>query len=145
MPYNRTLSPQHSAHPLIYHRSAPMRSMFKRRPTVITCKVLRRSDRLRIFSAFVCCVVLVSVIMTTIAILYPGSTSAQQALAAVNGIVTDPSGAAVDGAEITLIAVKTRVVRTTVSNGSGAYAFVSVLPGSYSLKVAKEGFHSVFQ
>jgi len=86
------------------------------------------------------CTVITSV---TLALFYPASTSAQHALAAVNGIVIDPTGAAIDKAVITLTAGETGLVRTTLSNGSGAYVFVSVPPASYNLKAVKDGFNSV--
>lgn len=74
-----------------------------------------------------------------------GRVSGQQASASINGIVTDPTGAAVAAAAITLTALDTGVVRTTIANGAGVYVFVNVLPATYALKVAKEGFASASQ
>ena len=85
------------------------------------------------------------VILATLILLHAAPVSAQRASASLNGIVTDPTGAVVDGATITLTAVETSAVRTTVSNGSGAYVFVNVLPSIYTLTVAKEGFSSISQ
>ena len=73
------------------------------------------------------------------------TVSAQQSSATINGNITDPTGAAVAGATITLTNANTGVVRTTVSNGTGDYVFVDVLPASYTLKVVKEGFTTANQ
>jgi hypothetical protein len=71
-----------------------------------------------------------------------GGASAQQASASINGIVSEPTGAVVEAATITLTALDTGVLQTTTSNGAGIYVFVNVLPARYALKVVKEGFTS---
>src|ERR1700761_6948202 len=70
---------------------------------------------------------------------------AQQATAAINGVVRDPSGAAIPGARVELTNVGTSVGRTTTTNGDGAYAFPSVVPGVYSMQVSSTGFSNVSQ
>jgi hypothetical protein len=59
--------------------------------------------------------------------------------------VTYPSGGVIEGAEIALTSVATGITRTAVSNTSGNYGFVDVLPGAYTMKVAKEGFTAIVQ
>src|SRR5271169_2213592 len=66
----------------------------------------------------------------------------QQAAASINGIVNDPASRAVEGALLTLVAIQTGVIHTTVSNGSGAYAFVNIPPAKYALTASKDGFKS---
>ena len=61
------------------------------------------------------------------------------------GRVTDPSGAAVAGAQVTLTRMSTGVKRTTESTADGYYTFTQVLPGSYSVEVAAPGFARVLQ
>ena len=78
-------------------------------------------------------------------LLMPATLSAQQAAAAINGIVTDASGAAVPGATITLSNNATGVSRTTESNNAGIYNFVDVQPAPYTMKVVKEGFNTLTQ
>ena len=58
----------------------------------------------------------------------------------LRGAVTDPAGAVVPGAEVTLINEQTNVARTTLSNESGEYVFSFVPPGAYKLKVTLAGF-----
>jgi hypothetical protein len=77
--------------------------------------------------------------------LMPATLSAQQAAAAINGTVTDATGATVPGATVTLSNNATGVSRTTESNNAGIYNFVDVPPAAYSMKVSKEGFSTLTQ
>ncbi len=70
---------------------------------------------------------------------------AQQATAAINGVVKDPTGAAIPNARIELTNVGTSVVRTTTTNSDGAYAFPSVVPGVYTMQASATGFAAVTQ
>jgi hypothetical protein len=70
---------------------------------------------------------------------------AQQASAAINGVVRDPSGAAIPNARVELTNVATSVVRTTSTNSDGAYAFPSVVPGVYNMQASATGFAAVTQ
>ena len=59
----------------------------------------------------------------------------------VSGILTDPSGAVISGADITAKNVDTNVVTTSQTNDSGYY--VLQLPiGTYSIQASKAGFRS---
>jgi len=68
--------------------------------------------------------------------------AAAQSTGQLNGSVTDPSGAAVAGAKITLTNPATGLERTTTSNGTGLYQFLDVPPGNYRLQAAASGFAS---
>ena len=70
---------------------------------------------------------------------------AQQASATVNGVVSDPSGAAIPGALIKLTNVNTAVERSTKANSDGAYALLNVTPGAYTLQASATGFAGVTQ
>jgi outer membrane receptor protein involved in Fe transport len=60
----------------------------------------------------------------------------------VVGAVTDPSGAVVPGATVTLTSKQTGAERTDKSDEGGRYSFVNVLPGAFDLKVTATGFRS---
>ncbi|MCX7604932.1 MAG: carboxypeptidase-like regulatory domain-containing protein, partial [Bryobacteraceae bacterium] len=62
------------------------------------------------------------------------------ATATVVGTVTDPSGGVVAGASVTLLEPSTGVTRSTLTNDSGQYTFVTVPPGTYRLTVSAPGF-----
>jgi len=63
-----------------------------------------------------------------------------QVSATVSGTVTDPSGAVVPGATVTVVNEATGDVRPTESNKAGVFAMPNLIPGSYSVKVTAKGF-----
>ena len=68
--------------------------------------------------------------------------AAGQSTSQLNGSVSDPSGASVAGAKITLTDAATGLQRNTISNGSGLYQFLDVPPGNYRLEATASGFAS---
>src|SRR3954467_15616017 len=68
---------------------------------------------------------------------------AQTPLGTVTGLASDPSGAAVPGASVTLSNEATGVKRTTSSNASGAYSFPDLPPATYRLTADAKGFRSI--
>lgn len=60
----------------------------------------------------------------------------------INGLVTDSSGAAVSGAAVTVTNKATGAARRITTNNDGLYAFPSLLPGSYDLRIEHQGFKS---
>jgi hypothetical protein len=68
--------------------------------------------------------------------------SAQISSAAVNGTVRDQTGASVPGASVTLQNAATSVSRATTTNDGGNYAFPSVAPGRYTLRISAQSFQT---
>jgi hypothetical protein len=66
--------------------------------------------------------------------------NAQVSTATLSGIVSDPSGAVVPNAQVTLESVQEHASRHTVTNSTGAYVFPAILPGTYRLVVTATGF-----
>jgi outer membrane receptor protein involved in Fe transport len=66
----------------------------------------------------------------------------QSSRGTVNGLVSDPSGAAVAGAQVDLQSRLTGVARSTASNDSGMYRFDAVDLGEYLVTVKAGGFAS---
>src|ERR1051325_2756901 len=58
------------------------------------------------------------------------------------GDVRDASEAAVPGSAVTIRNLETNQARSTLSNSSGGFSFLSLPPGDYEVKVEKEGFKS---
>jgi Carboxypeptidase regulatory-like domain len=58
----------------------------------------------------------------------------------IQGVVTDPSGAAVVGATVTLTNTDTSTSRTGVTNDAGNFNFANMPPANYDLSVSKPGF-----
>jgi outer membrane receptor protein involved in Fe transport len=67
----------------------------------------------------------------------------QTSRGSVIGTVTDPNGAVVTGAEVTLTNIQTTVTRTTSTNDEGVFRFDAVDPGNYSVKFNAAGFGEV--
>jgi hypothetical protein len=68
------------------------------------------------------------------------ATAFAQFTASIQGVVQDPSGAAVAKANIQLLNVATAVTRTTTSDSSGNYSFLSIAPGAYKITAEAPGF-----
>ena len=63
----------------------------------------------------------------------------------ITGVVTDTSGAAVAGANVTITSTQTGAVRTATTNAEGSFSFPELSPGIYNISVAKQGFKKVEQ
>jgi hypothetical protein len=55
-------------------------------------------------------------------------------------MVTDPSGAAIGGAQVTLTNTGTSEKHTQTTSDQGTYSFVNVIPGDYRIDIEKTGF-----
>ena len=64
----------------------------------------------------------------------------QTATGEVNGTVTDPAGAVVPAATVNLINQATNIETQVSTNEAGYFIFVIVRPGTYILKVERQGF-----
>ena len=63
-----------------------------------------------------------------------------QATTSLNGRVSDPSGAAIPGATVTISRADTGFGRTVRTGSHGEYQFLQVPPGTYVLQAKKGGF-----
>ena len=68
------------------------------------------------------------------------ATGRAQTQGGISGLVTDSSGAAIAGAEVTVTNTATRGTRKTTTNADGLYSFPSLPPGNYALKIEHKGF-----
>jgi len=63
----------------------------------------------------------------------------------VSGIVTDPNGAVVAGATVTIGNALTGYTRTVTTDTDGSYRFNDVPPNNYTLKIVASGFRMMAQ
>jgi outer membrane receptor protein involved in Fe transport len=98
----------------------------------------------RLFSFLGKSSLLVALGITTFFLAAPGAR-AQRSTASINGTVKDSTGAVVPAATVTLTNTATNVVQTAVTNATGDYVILNILPGQYTLKASKEGFEAVTQ
>ena len=71
------------------------------------------------------------------------SPARAQSDASLEGVVTDPQGRVVVGAEVLVTEVGTGAVRNVVTGGDGRYSVAALQPGSYSVSIARDGFRPV--
>src|SRR2546422_3717977 len=67
------------------------------------------------------------------------------ATAQISGIVSDTSGAVLPGAEITVTQTETGIMRTGVTNETGAYVLPNLPIGPYRFEASLAGFRSFVQ
>jgi hypothetical protein len=63
----------------------------------------------------------------------------------ISGSVTDPSGASIAEARVTLTNLGTSEKRTQPTGADGLYSFVNLIPGNYRIEVEKPGFKRITQ
>ena len=93
---------------------------------------IRPINKLRMMGAFFCGLVLLLAI--------PYAAQAQQYAGTVTGTVTDPSGAAVAGAEVSVINAGMGVTLTTTTSEQGVFSFAQLTAGTYEIHVKHASF-----
>src|SRR5574340_224626 len=88
-------------------------------------------------------VVVCAAVLCALAI--PPAIYAQVLYGAVVGNVKDASDAVVTGAAVVITNSETRQSRQETTNVMGGYSFPTLPPGTYELKVSKEGFNTFAQ
>ena len=78
----------------------------------------------------------------TLALGAGSSVLAQSATGDVLGTVTDPSGAVVGDAKVTIVNLATQDTKTVMTNSSGGFVFSTLNPGHYKVSVEENGFRS---
>ncbi len=65
---------------------------------------------------------------------------AQKVTSTIRGTVTDPSGAAIPGANVTVKNQQTNTTRTVKTNDTGGYVVTELDPGTYDVQVKQPNF-----
>jgi hypothetical protein len=81
-------------------------------------------------------------LLVSVALLMAVYCFGQRTTCELVGTVTDSSGAVVPGADVTITNTATGIARTGKTNDLGDYRFPDLLPGSYTLHVARTGFRT---
>src|SRR5581483_8436891 len=61
----------------------------------------------------------------------------------ITGTVTDPTGAVISNAKVTITNEGTGQTITATTNSAGAYNAAALAPGNYKLQISASGFNSV--
>jgi Carboxypeptidase regulatory-like domain len=75
--------------------------------------------------------------------IFQGSLLFGQATGSISGTVTDPTGAAMPGAKVTVTAPATGMVRSSVTNEAGEYIVPLLGVGRYDVQAEHDGFQKV--
>jgi len=84
-----------------------------------------------------------TLLLTLLACLLSLPADSQTTTGRILGTITDPSGATVNGAVVTVTDVERGTVRTFTTESSGAYAALNLIPGLYKVRVEATGFKTV--
>src|ERR1051326_4392745 len=90
----------------------------------------------RFWFAFILCIS-----FTTFSLL-PAGAQSTIATGSIQGTVTDPNGAVVPGASVTITNKATGQVSKVTTSGSGTYASGALAPGEYEVRVEGKGFRT---
>src|SRR5260370_19964824 len=82
---------------------------------------------------------MVGISFTSLLVLAPSAT-AQKTTGLITGTVTDPSGAAVPGATVSILNERRSATGSATTNDQGSFSFPELDPGTYTLTVNKGGF-----
>jgi len=82
------------------------------------------------------------ILLLTIILQFSLSAPAQQTLGGITGTVTDPSGGVLVDTSVTIVGDQTGLTRSQKTNGNGAYDFVNLPIGTYTVTVSHEGFQA---
>ncbi|MGA2576567.1 MAG: carboxypeptidase-like regulatory domain-containing protein [Bryobacteraceae bacterium] len=76
---------------------------------------------------------------------FAATVFAQRDLGTVAGTITDPTGAAIPNAKITITEVATNESSTVISSAAGEYVRPALKPGTYTVSAEAQGFRRVAQ
>src|SRR6516225_502850 len=84
-------------------------------------------------------------LLCVLSLLFANRAQAQVAGAGLSGTVTDPSGALIPSAQISIKNTATGVVRAVTTDTAGFYIAPNLLPGTYEITASAPGFATVVQ
>jgi len=81
--------------------------------------------------------------LTLLCGLWTTTASAQAVYGSILGTITDPSGAAVANAKVTVTDQRKGTSETTTTNDSGNYSVTHLIPDVYTVRIEGAGFKSI--
>jgi Carboxypeptidase regulatory-like domain/TonB dependent receptor-like, beta-barrel len=84
-----------------------------------------------------------TVAVVALILLFTAPVYSQVAGATLSGTVTDPSGAAIPNAQVTIKNTSTGVTQNVTTNSAGFYTAPNLLPGTYDVTFSAAGFATV--
>src|SRR5437879_5624387 len=113
----------------------------ERRGPVVGSKILNRLHKFRGCSVRqrTFCVLFAAFLVLAVC----GVAWSQTVQGVITGTITDPTGAVVPGATVTITNAGTNISQTTTTGSDGSYRFSLVPPGTYSLEIKAANFGGV--
>jgi len=81
--------------------------------------------------------------VSILTLLFIASVSGQTFRGGIQGVITDPNGAVIAGADVTVANPDTGLTRTAQTDDSGSYLFSELPIGTYQITARKSGFHDL--
>jgi hypothetical protein len=88
---------------------------------------------------------LLTILLLAFGLLLSPSSYGQGITGSITGEVTDPSGAIISGATVTVVQASTNATHTVTTSDAGTYTVPQLPPGTYSVKAVKSGFEAYTQ
>ncbi|MBC7795689.1 MAG: carboxypeptidase regulatory-like domain-containing protein, partial [Pyrinomonadaceae bacterium] len=85
---------------------------------------------------------LLNLVVTAMIFVFAGAAQGQVTTGRISGTVTDPNGAVVSGAGVTVTNVETNSAQQATTGGDGEFAFQLLPPGRYKIEIASAGFQN---
>jgi len=79
-------------------------------------------------------------VLALVIVLLSGMAWGQAGTSTISGVVTDPQGAVVPGATVTITDVATNLTRQQKTSPAGVFSFAFISPGNYKVEVEAPGF-----
>ena len=70
---------------------------------------------------------------------------AQAVYGSISGTITDPQGASISSASVTVTNIAQNVTTTAKTNDSGFYEVTHLIPGTYQVKIEQQGYKTALQ
>src|SRR5215211_7873882 len=86
-----------------------------------------------------------AILMVIASIALGTSANGQTITGSISGTVMDSTGGMIPGATVTLTSEKTGQARGSATDSEGRFNFAALQPGSYALKVERQGFQTLEQ
>src|ERR1700746_2819852 len=87
-------------------------------------------------------VAFVAIALSLVVLFATQGVRADELYGRIRGTVTDPSGAVVSGAKVRVTNTQTAAVKEQATDQNGAYEFINLPIGTYTINVSKQGFRS---
>src|SRR5437868_1531355 len=84
--------------------------------------------------------ILAAAVLAAISVIVTPVAQAQAVYGSIQGTVTDPQGAAVTNAKVTMTNQRKATSDTTITNDSGNYSITHLIPDVYTIRVEAPGF-----